>query len=174
MEKPQKALSVAFLFDDTLDSNDGVAQYVKTVGAFMSHSGHRVSYLVGQSKTAAWEGGRVYSLSKNLPIAWGGNRLSMSLLAKTDLISKAIKENKFDIVHVQVPYSPFMAQRVINRIDQQTAVIGTFHVYPPNKIILLGSKILRIVYGKSLKRFDYHLSVSAAARSYAKQAFGIT
>src|SRR3989344_7958692 len=51
--QPRK-LSVGFLYDDTLDSFDGVAQYVKTLGAWLSSQGHHVCYLVGQTKITNW------------------------------------------------------------------------------------------------------------------------
>ena len=161
------------MFDDTLDSNDGVAQYVKTLGAWLTSEGHKVSYLVGSSRTREWKEGRVYSLSKNLSLRWGGNRLSISLLPKIKLIKSILKNNQLDILHVQVPYSPFMAQRVINLTPSSTAVIGTFHVYPANKLAYYGSKLLRAIYGKSLLRFDKQISVSMAAHSYAADCFGI-
>ena len=80
---------------------------------------------------------------------------------------------KFDILHVQAPYSPFMSQLVINRTQPSTAVVGTIHVFPSGWLSVVGSKLLRRVYGKSLKRFDLMLSVSAAAQLYAKEAFRI-
>ena len=58
MAKRNAKLSVAFLFDDTLDSNDGVSQYVKTLGGWLSGQGHDVSYLVGETKLKDWRGGR--------------------------------------------------------------------------------------------------------------------
>lgn len=164
-------LDVALLYDDNLDSSDGVAQYVKTVGAWLTQKGHRVTYLVGQSELETWAGGKVYSLSKNLPVAWGGNRLSVSLLPKLKTIKRLFKDKKFDIVHVQFPYSPFMAQLVINALDSQTALVATSHVYPAHKVAEIGSSLLKRVYGKSLHRIDCLLSVSPAAQSYAQTAF---
>src|SRR5581483_4638170 len=108
MKKPAKSLSIALLYDDTLDSSDGVAQFVKNLGAYYSHQGHKVTYLCGETSTVVWAGGKVYSLSKNLRIAWGGNRLSMSLIPNLKAIRRVLGKNHFDVVHVQMPYSPFM------------------------------------------------------------------
>ena len=172
MLKKDAGLSVGFLYDDNLDSTDGVAQYVKTLGAWLSANGHNVTYLAGESKSTSWGGGQVYSLSRNLKMAWGGNRLSISLLPRLEQIKKVIKENQFDIAHVQVPYSPFMAQQVIKRLKSDTTVVGTFHIFPANFVTVFGSKLLRLVYGKSFGRFDSFISVSTAAQAYAKTAFG--
>lgn len=173
MRKDSGALSVGFLFDDTLDSSDGVAQYVKNLGAWLSQRGHQVSYLVGQSKGEKRAGGKVYSLSRNLPVRWGGNNLSIPLWPRLQKINRVLAENRFDILHVQVPYSPLMSQIVLKKIPLDTAVLGSFHVYPSSQLAIIGSKLLKFVYGKSLRRFDWWLSVSPAAADYAKQAFKI-
>jgi len=132
-----------------------------------------VSYLVGQSALPSWHGGQVYSLSRNLRVRWGGNRLSMPLVPHLGQIKRVLAEKQFDVVHVQVPYSPFMAQPVIHKLQPQTALVGTFHVYPAHKLAIVGSKALKILYGRSLRRFDAQLSVSSAAQAFAKAAYGI-
>jgi len=166
-------LKIALVFDDTLDSSDGVAQYVKGLGGWLSSRGHEVTYLVGQSKTESWQGGKVYSLSKNLHVRWNGNRLSISILPRLGLIKKVLGSSQFDVVHVMVPYSPFMAKQVIKRVNQGTAVIGTIHIFPASWLSVVGSKLLKVIYGRSLKRFDQLLSVSSAAKQYGEQVFRI-
>lgn len=168
-----KKYSVGFLYDDSLDTNNGVSQYVKTVGSWLSANGHEVTYLVGESKLKTWAGGEVYSLSKNLRVAWGGNRLSVSVVPKIKLIKKIVKQKDIDVIHAQVPYSPLMAQIVIGSLGPRMALVGTVHIFPANALTLFGSKVLRVVYGKSLKRFDAMLSVSKAAQHYAMNAFKI-
>ncbi len=173
MKPATKKLSVAFLYDDTLDNNDGVTQYVKRLGSWMSTQGHDVTYLVGESKTTSWADGDVVSLSKNLKIYWGGNKLSIPLFPKLFKIQKLLGKKHFDVLHVQVPYSPLMSQFVINRASAGTAIIGTVHVFTINSLSLTGSKILKYIYGKSLKRLDKILSVSPAAQEYAQRAFSL-
>lgn len=173
MKRNLKKLSVGFLYDDSLDTNNGVSQYVKTVGAWLSANGHQVTYLVGESKLKTWAGGEVYSLSKNLRVAWGGNRLSVSVVPKLKLIKKIVKQKDIDVIHAQVPYSPLMAQIVIGSLGSQTALVGTVHIFPANAVTVFGSKVLKVIYGKSLKRFDEMLSVSKAAQHYATDVFKI-
>jgi phosphatidylinositol alpha-mannosyltransferase len=84
-----------------------------------------------------------------------------------------LAENKFDVLHVQVPYSPFMAQRVINASDDGVAVVGTFHVYPSGWLPRLGSVFLRMMYGASLQRVEPMLAVSSAAAEFAKDSYGL-
>jgi phosphatidylinositol alpha-mannosyltransferase len=164
-------LKIGFVFDDTLDSYDGVAQYVKNLGAWLGSQGHEVRYLVGETKMIEWAGGKVYSLSKNKKVSFNGNQARIPLIASKRRIKKVLKNEQFDVLHVQVPYSPFMAQKVISAAGKKTAIVGTFHVAPGNTMSSLGGHILRLMYGKSLKCFDEMLSVSTAASFYAKSAF---
>lgn len=167
-------LNVAWLYDDSLDTDDGVAQYVKTLGAWMSEQGHNVTYLVGESRLSSWHGAPVHSLSKNLRIRWSGNRLSVPIKAKLKQIDRLLKNQKFDVMHVTMPFSPLMAGRVIKRLPPETTLVGTWHIYPANRATASGSKLLKPIYGENLKRFDEFISVSLAAQEYAKKIFGVS
>lgn len=166
-------LKVGFVFDDTLDSNDGVAQYVKTLGGWLSDQGHDVKYLVGQTKLTSWHGGQVYSLARNQSVYFNGNRLSIPLPVRKNNIKKILKNEKFDILHVMTPYSPFLAQRVVMAADDSTAIVGTFHIMPSGWLAQAGSRLLRLSYWRSLRRFSRIVSVSQPAAEFAKQAYGI-
>jgi phosphatidylinositol alpha-mannosyltransferase len=168
-----KKLKIGFVFDDTLDSYDGVAQYVKNIGSWLSAQGHEVRYLVGETKMLEWSGGKVYSMSKNQKVTFNGNRLSMPLPTSTKKIKKVLEMESFDVLHIQVPYSPFMAQKIINNASSKTAIVGTFHVAPLGFLSEWGSRGLRILYGKSIKRFDKLVSVSQPAADFAARAYGI-
>jgi hypothetical protein len=146
-----QSLNVGLVFDDSLDSNDGVAQYVKTVGAWLSGRGHHVSYLVGETKLREWAGGKVHSMAKNQTVYFNGNKLSMPLLASQQNIQKVLSENKYDVLHVMVPYSPLMAKRVIKTADPKTAIVGTFHILPSGFISKLGSRFLAAWLRRRLK-----------------------
>lgn len=173
MSKEGPRLNVGFVFDDSLDSTDGVSQYVKTLGSWLTSRGHTVSYLVGETKMHSWAGGEVYSLSKNRKVTFNRNKLSIPLPVSRKKIKKLIQGSSYDILHVQAPYSPFMAGRIINAAEPSTAVIGTFHILPAGISSTLGSYILHAMYGNSLKRFDKFFSVSAPAGEFAQKTFGI-
>jgi phosphatidylinositol alpha-mannosyltransferase len=165
---------IGFVFDDTLDSYDGVSQYVKTLGRWFSEQGHEVRYLVGETKLQEWAGGKVYSLSKNQKVTFNGNQVHIPLPANKGRIKKVLKDEEFDILHVQVPYSPFMAQKVINSADKNTVIFGTFHILPSGPLSSFGSHALKFMYGFSLRKFAEVVSVSAPAASFAKKAYGIS
>lgn len=166
-------LKIGFVFDDSLDSNDGVAQQVKILGSYFSAQGHQVRYLVGRTTMKEWRGSKVYSLARNIKVSFNGNRLSIPLPANKKRIKHILADEKFDILHVQMPHSPFMAGRIIKMARKNSVVIGTFHILPSGRLSTWGSHILKIFYGKGLSYFDYLASVSKPAAVFARQAFGI-
>ncbi|MBX4197182.1 glycosyltransferase family 4 protein, partial [Candidatus Saccharibacteria bacterium] len=168
-----RKLKVGLVFDDSLDSTDGVAQYVKTLGSWLSGQGHAVCYLVGQTKLESWQGGRVYSLAKNQTVYFNGNKLSIPLPANQKRLKRVLGVEKFDVLHVMMPHSPFLAQRIIKHASSQTTVVGTFHIFPASKLAELGGRVLRLAYFNNLRRFDAVVSVSPVAQNYARKTFRI-
>jgi phosphatidylinositol alpha-mannosyltransferase len=77
------------------------------------------------------------------------------------------------VLHVQLPYSPFLAKQVINSASKRTAVIGTFHILPSSRLYGFSNKVLRVMLGRSLKRFDKIFAVSEPAVHFARKAYGI-
>jgi phosphatidylinositol alpha-mannosyltransferase len=166
-------MKIGFVFDDTLDSYDGVAQNVKIFGKWLNAQGHEVRYLVGETKMLQWAGGKVYSLSKNQRVAFNGNVARVPLPANKKRIREVLKTEQFDILHVQMPHSPFMAQKVVNAASDDVAIVGTFHVAPSGILSKIGGRLLRVAYLNGLSRFDKLMSVSEAAANYAKSSFGV-
>lgn len=167
MVKNSGKLSVGFCYDDSLDRADGVSNQVKTLGAWLSAQGHDVSYFVGQTKINDWAGDPIFSLSRNLRVSFNGNKVATPLFASSRKIKRALNQRNLDVVHVQVPYSPLMAQKLIHRLNATTALVGTFHILPTNFIAARGVSVLRFVYSNSLKRFQTMLAVSPAAAQFA-------
>lgn len=172
-KRGSRPLKVGFVFDDSLDSVDGVSQYVKALGSWLTDQGHSVNYLVGETTIPHWAGGKVYSLAKNQKVSFNHNKLTIPLPADRNSIKKLLSKERYDILHVQMPHSPFMAGRVVKYCDEKTAVIGTFHILPAGRVATAGSYFLRMMYGRSLRRFDTIFSVSTAAADFAKKVFKI-
>jgi len=167
-----KPLKIGLVFDDSLDKPDGVQQYVLAIGAWLSTQGHEVHYLVG--RTIRKDIRNIHNLSRNISVRFNGNRLSMPLPASRDTLRSLLVTEKFDILHVQVPYSPFLAKRIIYLAPPSTAIIGTFHILPNSKLATAGNYLLGLWLKRSLKRFDAMVSVSTAAAGFAKRVYGIS
>lgn len=165
-----KPLKIAIVFDDSLDRSDGVQQYIRTLGGWLKKQGHTVHYLVGQSTS---DGETIHSLSKNVGVHFNKNRLTIPLPANKPAIKKLLETENYDVIHVQMPFSPFMAGRVIAAANKNTAIVATFHILPFGKFQSFGSKALAMVQKRALKRIDATCSVSPAAQAFAKSHFGI-
>jgi phosphatidyl-myo-inositol alpha-mannosyltransferase len=164
-------LKIGFVFDDSLDRNDGVQQYIKTVGTWLASEGHQVRYLVGETKLQSWAGGTVYSLAKNMHVRFNANRLSIPRPASKKAIQAVLDKEHFDILHIQMPHSPLFSQRVLQLADPRTAVIGTFHILPAGRLQHFGSRLLRQWYGRTITRFDTILAVSEPAKVFAEETY---
>lgn len=165
-------LKIGFVLDDTLDTPDGVAQYVLTVGAWLTLQGHEVHYLVGETKRR--DVAHVHSLSRNIGGRFNGNRMSTPLLASRRKLVKLLEHEKFDVLHVQMPYSPILAGRIIKAAPRRTVIVGTFHILPYSSFSDLANRVLALALRGSLKRFDQIFAVSSAALKYAERTYRIS
>lgn len=164
-------LSIAFVVDDGLDKPDGVQQYILTLGKWLEEKGHSVNYLAGETKRTDIK--NAITLSKNLKVRFNANSLSTPFPARPSTIKQLMRENAFDILHVQMPYSPLMAAQTVHYAPKQTKIIGTFHILPVGRLQYFGNKLLGWSLKFNLKKFDRILSVSAPAQDFAKKTFGV-
>lgn len=160
-------MNVAILCDTTLDSNDGVQQYIKNLGRWLIANGHQVDFLVGESRDEGEFKGRIYSLARNIKLWGNSNIISTSLIPNFDLINQVVKKD-YDIVHVQAPYSPLMAQIVLSRLKCKK--VATIHTSIPSKsLISLFFKYIYYLQKNSLKSIDQFIAVSLEAANFGKK-----
>ncbi len=72
-----------------------------------------------------------------------------------------------------MPYSPWLAHRIIQVAPQNTAIIGTFHVAPNSRAVHIANRALALRLRSTLKRFDRIFTVSSAAYALAKHTYGV-
>lgn len=165
-------LKIGLVVDDGLDRLDGVQKFVVTIGEYFKSKGHDVHYLAGETKRN--DLGNIHSLSKNIKVVFnGGNQLSIPLPSSNKALKNLLDKEQFDVLHVQMPYSPFMAGKLIRYASPNTVVVGTFHILPYSKLQYFGSKLLGMVQQRTLNRFNYFFSVSLPAQIFARKTFGI-
>lgn len=169
--KKNHRLKIGILLDDTLDSTDGVQQYCLTLGKWLSRRGHEVHYIAGQ--TSRNDIKNIHSISKNITVKFNQNKMSMPLPVASKKIKSLLKELDLDVLHVQMPYSPFYAAKFIKFSNKKTKIIGTFHIVPANRLSYLSSFFLKFVLRNSLKKIDQTISVSEVAKKFALESFGI-
>lgn len=166
-----KQLKIAFVLDDGLDTTDGVQQYVLTLGEWLQRQGHEVHYLVGE--TTRRDITTIHSLAKNIRIAFNRNRLTIPLPVSQKSIRQVLSKHAFDIVHVQMPFSPFFGGRVIRCLPPSTGLIGTWHIMPFGQLEKIATSTLGRVARPMVKRFDSIYAVSEPASRFARQTFSI-
>lgn len=164
-------LKIGFVLDDGLDKPDGVQQYILTLGRYFAEQGHEVHYLVGETRRTDIP--NTHSMSKNMGVVFNGNRMSMPLPASKKKIKALLEQEEFDILHVQVPYSPFMGAKVILNAPEETAVVGTFHIAPNSGFVHFCTRLLGLWLQKSLNKFNAMTSVSTAAQDFSASTFGV-
>ncbi len=162
-------MKIGFVLDDGLDKPDGVQQYILTVGAWLAAQGHEIHYLVGETKRRDIP--NLHSLSDNITVRFNKNRASIPYRIKRPKIIKLLNSG-FDVLHIQMPYSPILSGFIINNAPNKTAVFGTFHIFPYSSLEKSASKVFSLTLKKSLKRFDNFVSVSEAARQFALHSLG--
>lgn len=171
MDKSRRKLKIALVFDDSLDKPDGVQQYLLSLGAWLNAAGHEVHYLVGQTKRNDIP--RLHSLSHNLGVSFNGNQLSIPLPTSRRKLKALLIREMFDVLHVQMPYSPWLAHRIIIAAPSGTLIFGTFHIVAYSKLVQIATRGLAIWTSRSLRRFKRVVSVSSAAADYAFKTYAI-
>lgn len=166
-------MKIGIVFDDSVDRVDGVQQYVKILGRYFMQRGHTVHFLVGESDPSLNPDLTIHSLAKNLSVKANQNRLTIPLPSSSSQVKALLNKEQYDVLHVQVPYSPFMSGKVIAHAPKETAVVGTFHIVAAGFVINTGAKLLSILQGRTKRRFDAWVAVSTAAQDFALSAYGI-
>lgn len=166
-----RTLKIGFVLDDSLDTPDGVQQYIITIGTWLSCQGHEVHYLVGE--TTRRDLPNVHSLSRNVHVKFNGNNMSTPLPANRRKLAQLLAHEQFDVLHIQMPYSPFMAQRVMAAAPSKTVLVGTFHIMPNSKAEFVANRLLGIVLRRSLKLFNTCFAVSESAKEFMAQTFRV-
>ncbi len=164
-------MKIAFVLDDSLDKTDGVQQYILTLGNWYRNQNHEVHYLVG--RTERTDIPNIHSLGRNIRARFNQNRVSTPLPVSKRRIQAILAAEQFNVLHIQLPYSPLFAARVILAASPQTAVIGTFHIVPFSHFQAFASVFLGLMTKSTLKRFDQIFSVSKPAQTFAKSTFDI-
>jgi phosphatidylinositol alpha-mannosyltransferase len=167
------SLRIGLLYDDSLDHHGGVTQYVMMLARALRGAGHEVCLLVGESSVDVGDGCPVHALAHNMPVRFNGSTHSMPVFSRAHRIQRLLETHAFDVIHVQVPYSPLLSGRVISRLSARTALIGTFHVASERTLPRVGARALSALTWRTLKRFDKILSVSKCAARFAADTYGL-
>jgi len=164
-------MKIALVLDDTLDKPDGAQQAVLTLGTWLSKEGHTVHYLVADTKRTDIP--NVKSLGRFVNLKYNQNNVRTPLPASRKKIKNLMNEEKYDVVHVMMPYSPLLGQLVVNYAGPQAAIIGSFHTMPASWLHNASHHGLRLAIGRSLKKFDHITAPSEPTVHFARSTYGL-
>jgi len=165
-------MTVGFVLDDTLDVTDGVQQAVLTTGEEMTRRGHDVHYIV--AATHRHEDLQIHSIASFIELKFNGNSVRTPRGASKKTIQELYDSLSFDVLYVQMPFSPFLSGRVISLAPKKTKIFGTFHILPYTNMSRIGTRLLGVALKKSLKRFDGFFAVSEPALTFMESVFKVS
>ncbi len=164
-------MTIGYILDDSLDRSDGVQQAVLTLGEYMRGLGHDVHYIVTETKRTDIE--NVHSVGSSFALQFNGNSVRTPLPASKRAIKALFSEVTFDVLHVQMPYSPLLAARVLKYAPSSVRKIGTFHILPYNVFASMGTKLLGLAQWRSHHSLDVCYAVSPPALEFMERAFHV-
>jgi phosphatidylinositol alpha-mannosyltransferase len=112
-------------------------------------------------------------MGRFLSVKFNKNTVRVILPSSSKAIKKLLAHEQYDVIHVGMPYNPFMGKKVIRYAGPKTAMIGTFHTYPASKFLFYSNHVLSLVLGRSLRRFDKVLGVSEPVVHFARKAYNL-
>ncbi len=167
-----KSLTIGYILDDTLDVTDGVQQATISIAEKMRSYGHEVHYIVSETKRTDLE--NIHSIGKSYALKFNGNSVRTPLPTRKRAIIDLFNNIDFDVLHVQMPYSPFFAAQVINNAPEKIKIFGTFHILPYNLFSKFGTNILGKLLKKSQARIGKSYAVSEPALAFMESTFGLS
>jgi phosphatidylinositol alpha-mannosyltransferase len=163
-------LSIAYVLDSSFKPGEGVSRYMETLGNYYSGLGHEVNYIVGSS---TFSDPSIHVVGRTLPLRVNGNSVDLPLPVPRARVDQTLAEINPDILHVQMPYSPFLGARFIKRASSEVGAVGTHHILPLSNIARIGSRLVSLADRPTSGMFDRVISVSPPAKDFARQVFGI-
>lgn len=163
-------MTIGYILDDSLDRADGVQQAVLNIGEYMRSLGHNVHYLV--TETTRTDIQNVHSLTCVRNFKFNGNSVRTPMPASRDAIRKLFEEVSFDVLHIQMPFSPLFGARVLAAAPSSVRTVGTFHILPYNMFAAVGTKLLGLSQRKMVAALDVRYAVSEPARVFMQKTYG--
>lgn len=162
---------IGYVLDDTLDKSDGVQQAMISIAEKMRQLGHDVHYIVPICDRTDLS--QVHRVGKIMSLKFNGNSIRTPIWSSKKKIKKLFLEVKFDVLHIQMPYSPLMAARVMRMAPSNTRLVGTFHILPYNLMARVGTKLLGFVLSATNNKLSAAFAVSEPALEFMKHNFGV-
>ncbi len=157
-------MTIGYVLDDNLDVSDGVQQAVINIAEKMRNRGHDVHYLVVDTERSDLQ--NIHSLTSQISVKFNGNSVRTPTLVNKSKLTNLFSKIEFDVLHIQMPYSPLFAGKIINFASPDTKIFGTFHILPYDKLTSFSTKVLGYISKRINKKFDNVFAVSQPANEF--------
>lgn len=164
-------MTIGFVLDDTLDVADGVQAAILALGKELSERGHDVHYLVTETKRTDIR--NIHSMTKSVALKFNGNSVRTPRFTSKKKVIALFEQVKFDVLHVQMPFSPLFASRIVKYAPKDTKIIGTFHILPYGWLASKGTHVLGWLQKNTIKKFDTVFAVSEPAQVFMRRCYGV-
>ena len=157
--------------DDTLDRADGVQQAMLAIGEHMRGLGHDVHYIVSDTKRTDIE--NIHSIGRSVSLQFNGNSVRTPRPVSKKKLTRLFVDTQFDVLHVQMPFSPFLAGEVLKLVPVSTKIVGTFHILPYNLVASTGTRLVGVGMKRYIRKIQTAYAVSPPALEFMRSAFGL-
>ncbi len=166
-------MKILYVLDDTMERPDGVQQYIRAVGSWMSLKGHNVHVACGGASDSS-SVLKIRGLAKTLDISFNGNKLAITLPISRRKLKHYLLDENFDIIHIQLPCNPLFGQLLINmahKYCKDTKLVGTFHILPYGLLPYMGARLLGFWQTPTVKKLDKVLAVTESAGNLVSKMY---
>lgn len=159
-------MKVGIALDTTLDSNAGVQQYFKGLARYLISENHKVCFLAPPGDGNGEFKDITYNFGKRINPPGNTTSVSIGLNFKPIKIKKVLKKERFDLVHVGAPYSPYLGAKVIDYAECPSVI--TYLILTQSKFRQFGAKLMRMAQNRIYKKIDSFIAISKAAKQNAE------
>jgi len=160
-------MKIGLVLDTTLDYDAGVQQYFKGLARFLITKGHDVKFLVPPSKDEGEFKGRIISFGKNVrPKGSTTSVPGVFLLGGGRHIKRTLNKERFDILHISAPFSPFLGSKIVKYAS--CPIVATYMICSSNQLVKMGLILLKFLLMKVYEKIDAFIALSDIAREEAE------
>jgi phosphatidylinositol alpha-mannosyltransferase len=145
----------------------GVQEYVFHLKEEYKKLGFKVMVITGRTKKeASRDEHEILRFGRSVPFTVNGSTGQIIMIRNLKHLIETLKKEKFDIIHLQEPFVPFLSHAIIN--NSSSVNISTFHAnFGSNSWYRLGSSFLKPLW----KRLHGRIAVSPSARGSINKYF---
>ncbi|MDD3661804.1 MAG: glycosyltransferase family 4 protein [Candidatus Dojkabacteria bacterium] len=149
-------MKIGLALESTFDCDAGVQQYFKGLGRYLLSKGHDVKFIVPYSSEKGEFKGRIYSVGIvfNPPI--NTTSIPLGLYSSGTQLRRILDREKFDVIHVGTPFSPFSLGTVVKHA--RCPVVSTYMILSKNVHQKNLHRFLSSILVKSGRYIDAHIA----------------